>query len=424
MHKTVFIILIVLVVAVVVVVAVTVPVLLIAKERKLIKQLETSQEQEVNRLKQNAGNLQKDIDKFNAKIKMDMEEDNQVMVEMARKNKELIDILQAERLYSQDEKSFVFVEHPSMLSGNQTFNDIEIKVENIPVDQHDNFLFELSIPNKGESTVHVNVKRLNEGKEGWGFPFDVSLHREGDPCRTIHIEPSTTNSKAYQTSFEFTPTATTHVIPLRIIQTYKTNKLPIRMFQATQTFVRKNPDFSYIFYSDEQCRDFIASNFDSNTLKAFDMLIPGAFRADLFRLCELYINGGFYADISMICFVKLRKILDMFPLLENIFCLDRDAQDIYNAFIAATPRNKYIKHLLDETLDNVLNKRKGKTPLDVTGPRFIGKSLRKLVKQKHPETGFLPGLREEGRFLFLTHGESREKDFFETDEQTRYVFFS
>jgi mannosyltransferase OCH1-like enzyme len=34
-------------------------------------------------------------------------------------------------------------------------------------------------------------------------------------------------------------------------------------------------------------------------LEAFDALVAGAFKADLFRYCVLFIHGGVYADVDM-----------------------------------------------------------------------------------------------------------------------------
>ena len=46
------------------------------------------------------------------------------------------------------------------------------------------------------------------------------------------------------------------------------------------------------------CREFIKVNFNPLVLKAYDTLIPTAYKADLFRLCVLYINGGIYGDLT------------------------------------------------------------------------------------------------------------------------------
>ena len=46
---------------------------------------------------------------------------------------------------------------------------------------------------------------------------------------------------------------------------------------------------------------FIKSHFSKRVLYAYDKLIPGAFKADLWRYCIIYINGGIYIDIKYEC---------------------------------------------------------------------------------------------------------------------------
>ena len=54
------------------------------------------------------------------------------------------------------------------------------------------------------------------------------------------------------------------------------------------------------------CREFIKNNFDLDILNAYDILKPGAFKADLWRCCILYIYGGIYLDIKYGCFAGFK----------------------------------------------------------------------------------------------------------------------
>ena len=169
-------------------------------------------------------------------------------------------------------------------------------------------------------------------------------------------------------------------IPKRIIQTYSYRDVPERMYKATLTFKELNPDYEYIFYDDERARKFLKDNFDNQVVKAFDLLIPGAYKADLFRICELYINGGYYADI----FMEILKSLSYFDKydVDCILVRDCDNKSIYNAFIACIPENKFIKHLIDKTVNNILNKNMGNGPLDITGPTFIARIFRNYMNKE------------------------------------------
>jgi mannosyltransferase OCH1-like enzyme len=91
------------------------------------------------------------------------------------------------------------------------------------------------------------------------------------------------------------------VIPLNIYQTWHTKNLPTKMQENVNCLKRQNPEFKYYLYDDYDCREFIKKNFDKDVLNAFDTLIPGAYKADLWRYCILYKNGGIYLDINFKC---------------------------------------------------------------------------------------------------------------------------
>ena len=88
------------------------------------------------------------------------------------------------------------------------------------------------------------------------------------------------------------------VIPLNIYQTWHTKDLPKFMKKTVDNIIKNNPAFKHYLFDDNDCRNFIKDNFDVTVLNAFDSLIPGAYKADLWRYCVLYKNGGIYLDIK------------------------------------------------------------------------------------------------------------------------------
>ena len=72
-------------------------------------------------------------------------------------------------------------------------------------------------------------------------------------------------------------------IPRLLYQTNERMEVPLRMYENTLQWLRLNPEYTYQYFTDEQRRDFIYRNFDHSVGKAYDSLIPGAFKADLWR---------------------------------------------------------------------------------------------------------------------------------------------
>ena len=166
-------------------------------------------------------------------------------------------------------------------------------------------------------------------------------------------------------------------IPLVIYQTWMTKSLPDKMMKTVDKMKKNNPEFEYKLFDDDDCRKFIIEHFNNNVLYAYDNLVPGAFKADLWRYCVLYINGGIYIDIKYepVNNFKLIDIVD-----KDYFVLDRPTffgghVGIYNGFITSQPNNVIFLKLINAIVDNVKNKYYGTNPLSVTGPSLVGKML-------------------------------------------------
>jgi mannosyltransferase OCH1-like enzyme len=160
------------------------------------------------------------------------------------------------------------------------------------------------------------------------------------------------------------------IIPLNIYQTWHTKKLPKDMNDCVELLKTQNPEFNHYLYDDNQCIQFITDNFDTDVINAYDTLVPGAYKADLWRYCVLYINGGIYLDIKY-------KGVNGFKLIEltekEHFVRDRPENTVYNALLVVLPKNEIMLKCIQQIVDNVKNKFYGKCPLEPTGPKLIGK---------------------------------------------------
>ncbi|WP_204356592.1 glycosyltransferase family 32 protein [Arcticibacterium luteifluviistationis] len=162
-----------------------------------------------------------------------------------------------------------------------------------------------------------------------------------------------------------------------------------------------NHDFSYQFFNDTECLEFIRSNFSKEEAIAFMDLIPGAFKADLFRLCVLYIHGGVYADVDTICLSKIQSLLS--DNVNFIVCRDDPMAKkwLWNGFIASTPQHPILKLAISKILSNVKTK-DNKFYLDYTGPALLGKTVNQYLGQDI-EKDFELGFEGKTNILVLEH---------------------
>ena len=187
------------------------------------------------------------------------------------------------------------------------------------------------------------------------------------------------------------------VIPLNIYQTWHTKDLPPLMKNAVNKIIYSNPGFNYQLFDDNDCRNFIKDNFDANVLNAFDSLIPGAYKADLWRYCILYKNGGVYLDIKYAP-VNGFKFINLME--KEHWVLDMDKNGIYNALIVCKPNNEILLKAINKVVANVKNKFYGNSPLEPTGPlmlsQFFTQNDKKIFDMYHDIYQSV-----ENRFIFL-----------------------
>ena len=177
-------------------------------------------------------------------------------------------------------------------------------------------------------------------------------------------------------------------IPANIFQTWHSKKLPINMYSAIQSIKINNPRFKYYLYDDNDCREFIKKHFDNEVLNAFDRLIPGAYKADLWRYCILYKYGGIYMDVK---YYPINKFKLVNLLVKEHWILDNDKQGIYNAVMVCKPNNEILLKAINQIVLNVKNKFYGNCFLEPTGPGLLAKYFTNEEKNnfdmKHSLTG-------------------------------------
>jgi hypothetical protein len=181
-------------------------------------------------------------------------------------------------------------------------------------------------------------------------------------------------------------------IPRNIFQTWSTKNISNNFNMLCQTWREINPNYAYFLYDDKDCGLFIKKNFDENVYNAYIKIIPGAFKADLWRYCILYIYGGVYVDIDTICLEKIDKFLNediefMTPIdLNN--CPYYGKYNLFNCFIASIPKHPILKLCIEKIVFNVENNIVPFSNLDFSGPGILGQSTN-IYLNLEPTTSFI-----------------------------------
>lgn len=142
------------------------------------------------------------------------------------------------------------------------------------------------------------------------------------------------------------------------------------MYETAMSLQKDNPEFTYVFSNDEQCRIFIKERFDADVLFAYDRLIPGAYKADLWRYCVLYTFGGIYMDIKFSCIPPF-KLMEL--TTQEHFIQDRKYggnPGIYKGVLACYPKNPILHQCIRKIVDYVKQLHYGETVLFM-GPLLV-----------------------------------------------------
>jgi mannosyltransferase OCH1-like enzyme len=168
------------------------------------------------------------------------------------------------------------------------------------------------------------------------------------------------------------------IIPLNVYQTWFTKDLPKYMQKNINYMKKINPEFTFHLYDDKDCRDFIETYFDQVVVDTFDKLKPGAYKADLWRLCVLYIHGGIYLDIKLVC-INGFKLISLTG--SEHYVKDRpEPLSIYNALMVCTKGNRFLHYSIQQICYNVMINYYGNSSLDITGPVLLGNII---IKKKY-----------------------------------------
>ena len=179
-------------------------------------------------------------------------------------------------------------------------------------------------------------------------------------------------------------------IPKRIYQTMNTTLTNQDRYKfSVQAWKQLNPEYEYYFFDATGRRELLKTYFDANVCAAYDMLLPGAYQADLFRYCLLYVHGGCYVDSQTQPFISLREVIA--PDTEMVSALDVKPYGIWNGFLCTAPEHPAIKLAIDQTVKNILDQKNFKSPLRLTGPLLLGMSVNKWLK-RHPKQSVRQGM--------------------------------
>lgn len=240
---------------------------------------------------------------------------------------------------------------------------------------HFKIMLENNYPVRIGKLCIINRSLLFNIKTKHDIPYPRSKHKNGLACKYKEAVKEGINKK----------------IPKIIHQTFESLIIPHCLTRCVNTWILLNPEYEYRYYTGEDCRDFIAANFDKRVLKAYDTLYPGAYKSDLWRCCVLYKLGGVYADIKLFPNTKLDKLIHddtELILVKDLEMFSREkVPEIFNAFMACKAGHPLMLRIINMICDNVEKRYMGKDRLSITGPVLVREAIKTFDKDVNWKNG-------------------------------------
>jgi len=199
-------------------------------------------------------------------------------------------------------------------------------------------------------------------------------------------------------------------IPKILIQTWKSTVIPLKYEKLQKGLVEKNPDYEYLFFTDESIDIFLKTEYPEYyvTFQKLPILIQ---KIDFFRYVAVYHYGGFYFDLDMEC---LEPLGDDLLKHRNVIPVDdkfmQSKKDINREWIndeknqqiilgqyafGAVKQSQFMKYVIDnihENIDMIVNEFDSKVKNNIsnyeyfvyksTGPDYITKMYSNYFQKK------------------------------------------
>lgn len=201
-------------------------------------------------------------------------------------------------------------------------------------------------------------------------------------------------------------------IPYTIVRSFSTISIPYILHNSVITMYDNNPEYEHKFFDDNDCYQFMHTEYAGRVADAYDKLIPGAYKGDLFRICYLYKYGGVYFDINKVLMVPLKDLFN--SNYDLVTVVDRPDEFVWQAFFACKPGLPVVRMCIEKIVENVERRYYGNDPLDITGPMMMGK----VFKQYYGEGVLNPGIyRKKGELIKLL----RQDGTYAKDDKNRKI---
>lgn len=172
--------------------------------------------------------------------------------------------------------------------------------------------------------------------------------------------------------------AAARVVPGLLHRIWECPEIP-EQYEKDMLSWMNNTEDMYVFLWTSKAREaFINKTLGPGHLQLYKRLLPGAYRADLFRYVIMYHAGGLYSDIDVHLHVNMENLRDLWDGVT--LAIDIDTKRLLNgAVLMSPPRHALFLCALGEVFDHSKHRIYFDSDLDISGPGILGECLRHIL---------------------------------------------
>lgn len=212
---------------------------------------------------------------------------------------------------------------------------------------------------------------------------NISYRLTAEPGGTENETSSARNKRWVQNAVVFTdcPEITLSFrvrgqVPFILHRIWECDEIPEHHIAAINSWTHRSANGFVALWTRQMRELFISRQYGGTGLELYQRLVPGAYRADLFRYAIMYRIGGIYSDIDS----TLQLALPDSFFSGVTVAVDLEPTRLLNgAILMAPPNNGLFMCAVGEVFDHAERREQFDSDLDVSGPGVLGECLRHIT---------------------------------------------
>ena len=167
-------------------------------------------------------------------------------------------------------------------------------------------------------------------------------------------------------------------IPPFVHRIWECEEIPKGYVNGLETWLKNTSGKFFVLWTRGTRERYIEQTLGARRLDLYLRLVPGAFRADLFRYIVLYHIGGIYSDMDTTLRLKVEDVALFFQGVTVAIDLDRKRL-LNGAILSTPPKNALFFCAMGEVFHHSERRTHFTSDLDISGPGVLGECLHHIL---------------------------------------------